>query len=71
MKKILIKRCSECPNIGYGPVFAEVAFIPRCEKANQEIKYKEVEQRPAKKIRMIVAVPDEEIPDWCPLDDAE
>lgn len=65
MKKLIIDKCENCPFIGRGGSFGNIAYIPNCGKMNgRKLPYTEHASR-----GMVTARPTEQIPEWCPLED--
>lgn len=66
MKKLIIDKCRNCPFVGHGGGFGNIAYIPSCGKSRgKELPYTEH----ASGGRITAHVTDE-IPEWCPLDNA-
>lgn len=66
-KHIIIRVCSECPNIEHGGGFGAVAYIPMCGKKNRELLYTVSGSQKGRCTARGVDV----IPDWCPLEDVK
>lgn len=66
MKKIIINSCEECPFKGQGGDFGEIAYIPHCKKS----KHKDLPYTEYSSGGVVTASGTDEIPEWCPLEDA-
>lgn len=61
-RKIIIKKCAECPHQSHRGAFGKVMCIPVCLKNRWELPYKIGTESGRK-----VAVGTDVIPSWCPL----
>lgn len=61
-RKIVITNCVGCPYGSHAGAFAAVAYVPTCKAARMERPYR-TEVRGGR----VTAIPNMEIPDWCPL----
>lgn len=66
MKKLIIDKCDNCPFVGHGGGFGNIAYIPVCEK----MKHRELPYTEHASSGRITAHSTGEIPKWCPLSDA-
>jgi hypothetical protein len=68
VKKIVVARCTECPNIDHKGGFGSPAYIPVCRangtKGKTTLPYTE-----SSHLGRSTASPTGVIPDWCPLED--
>lgn len=64
-KKIVIKKCKNCPHVDHKGGFGHIAYIPVCRLADKELPYR-VERGYG---TMIIAKQTGGIPTWCPLED--
>ena len=73
-RKIIITKCSECPNVCHKGAFGRVSYIPCCHLAHgRELPYTKSVREPLSGYRgnnysTITATGTDEIPEWCPLE---
>ena len=64
MKIIPVLSCRECPHSDHRGGFGQVAYLPVCRKANQEMPWEPVLNGTRVQAKQTV-----DIPDWCPLEE--
>lgn len=65
-KKIIIETCESCPHRGHRGGFAEVSYVPYCQKVALNLPY---EVGTIGNRDLVTARSTYVIPDWCPLED--
>lgn len=66
MKMIPVNSCTKCPNLDHKGAFGFVAYVPVCRFANRTLPHWSKMNESGRAYAELI----DQIPDWCPLEDA-